>query len=488
MKTQTNSFDVWSFKFLVLENYQLNVAESSFYHTMRIVCWNVNGLYVTLKDAASRYTSASHYFSHTLNADIVCFQEAKIQEERLEKWMACVEGYDSHWAFSQEKKGYSGVVTYVKGELTPLDAKADWLGDSTSSSSEDLCNEGRLMCTDHGSFVLLNVYVPNAGGDDEGRPRLDFKLRYLKALEQTCDELVRSGKHVVIVGDFNIAHKDIDVHPRWKVEECYSLEEREWIDGFLSKYVDLYRHFHPDEKDVYSVWNQKTEARIHNEGLRIDYAICDKGFLKEVLEANVVKMQKQWSDHAAVVVVLKEQPSLPPHPAPTLSSRNMKRFNEDPRQKKLTALFNKGPQCPAKTAVEADSKPEGKSNEVDSKAEPASASMNEIVINTQKDITKESDPLVCEEHPSVVEPETTASLSASTKPEEVHIVSTTENASNDVTTIAKSGSSPRNKKSVSQNKGQGKSQVGKRKVEADIKGPNTKQRSVSSFFKAANAK
>lgn len=79
---------------------------------------------------------------------------------------------------------------------------------------------------------------------------------------------------------------------------------------------------------------------------RIDYAICDKGFLTEVLEADIVKMQKQWSDHAAVVVVLKEQPSLPPHPAPALSSRNMKRFNEDPRQKKLTALFNKGSKRP----------------------------------------------------------------------------------------------------------------------------------------------
>lgn len=85
------------------------------------------------------------------------------------------------------------MVTYVKGEFTPLDAKADWLGDRNSSSSEGLCDEGRLMCTDHGSFVLLNVYVPNAGDHDEGRPRLDFKLRYLKALEQTCKLYSLSG-------------------------------------------------------------------------------------------------------------------------------------------------------------------------------------------------------------------------------------------------------------------------------------------------------
>lgn len=72
----------------------------------------------------------------------------------------------------------------MKEALSPLDAKADWLGEN--SSAEDLCNEGRLMCTDHGSFVLLNVYVPNSGDGDKGRPRLDFKMRYLKALEQTC--------------------------------------------------------------------------------------------------------------------------------------------------------------------------------------------------------------------------------------------------------------------------------------------------------------
>jgi hypothetical protein len=86
--------------------------------------------------------------------------------------------------------------------------------------------------------------------------------------------------------------------------------------------------------------------------------ICDKGFLAEVLEADIVKMQKQWSDHAAVVVVLREQPSLPPHPAPALSSRNMKRFNEDPRQKKLTALFNKGLKRPT-AAIESHNTLEG---------------------------------------------------------------------------------------------------------------------------------
>lgn len=85
------------------------------------------------------------------------------------------------------------MVNYVKQEFTPVDAKADWLGEN-SDLTEDLCNEGRLICTDHGSFVLLNVYVPNAGDHEEGRPRLDYKLRYLEALEQTCKKSALNSK------------------------------------------------------------------------------------------------------------------------------------------------------------------------------------------------------------------------------------------------------------------------------------------------------
>eukprot|EP00271_Cylindrocystis_brebissonii_P011071 TRINITY_DN2777_c3_g1_i1.p1 TRINITY_DN2777_c3_g1~~TRINITY_DN2777_c3_g1_i1.p1 ORF type:complete len:504 (+),score=66.04 TRINITY_DN2777_c3_g1_i1:256-1767(+) len=105
-------------------------------------------------------------------------------------------------------------------------------------------------------------------------------------------------------------------------------------------YVDLYRHFHPDTRDVFSVWNQKTEARIHNEGQRIDFTICNQAFLDQVISANVVKISpKKWSDHAAVTLILKEQPPLPPHPSPSLSSVHMARFKEDPRQRKLSSLF-----------------------------------------------------------------------------------------------------------------------------------------------------
>jgi exodeoxyribonuclease-3 len=112
----------------------------------------------------------------------------------------------------------------------------------------------------------------------------------------------------VVVGDFNIAHRDIDVHSRWKIAEIYTVEEREWIDGFLNKYVDLYRHFHPNETDVFSVWNQKTEARIHNEGLRLVFfsslnskhfaSLCVQPFFSLHLEHHFIseRCQKLNSD------------------------------------------------------------------------------------------------------------------------------------------------------------------------------------------------
>ena len=160
---------------------------------------------------------------------------AKIQEEKLEKWMACVPGYESFWAFCLVKKGYSGVVTYVKEELSPFDAKADYLGDLDSDSDIDLCREGRPIETDHGSFILINVYVPNEGQSAEVCPRLFFKLHFLKTLKHRCDDIVNSGKEVVVMGDFNIAHKDIDIYNDWSIHDIYTQDEISWIDNFFQR-------------------------------------------------------------------------------------------------------------------------------------------------------------------------------------------------------------------------------------------------------------
>ena len=103
-----------------------------------------------------------------------------------------------------------------------MDAKADYLGDLDSDSDIDLCREGRLMETDHGSFILINVYVPNEGQSAEVCPWLFFKLHFLKTLKHRCDDIFNSGKEVVVMGDFNIAHKDIDIYNDWSIHDIYT--------------------------------------------------------------------------------------------------------------------------------------------------------------------------------------------------------------------------------------------------------------------------
>eukprot|EP00850_Spirogloea_muscicola_P020543 SM000219S06688 [mRNA] locus=s219:164970:167412:+ [translate_table: standard] len=311
---------------------------------MHIVSWNVNSLPTTLREVQYHHGSIDAWFRDVLQADImavlvaVVLQEVKVQEDRLEKWLACVPGYESFWAFSRARKGYSGVVTYVKDSCSPLDAVADCLGGAGKSGDSISC-EGRVMCTDHGSFMLFNVYAPNAGERKEGRLRLDFKMDFLIGLRKKCDELVESGRNVVVVGDLNIAHKDIDVHHQWHVKDIHSTGERAWLESLLHKYVDLYRHFYPEVSNVFTVWDQRTDARTENKGLRIDYTLCNKGVFDEIMSSKIQVFPKKWSDHAAVMVTMQPQPALPDHTRPRISSYNMKHFQDDSRQKKLTSLF-----------------------------------------------------------------------------------------------------------------------------------------------------
>ncbi|GAQ78726.1 putative endonuclease/exonuclease/phosphatase family protein [Klebsormidium nitens] len=307
---------------------------------MHIVSWNVNGLPTTLKEASYHHGSVENYFAQVLKADIVCFQEAKVREDRLEKWLACVPGYESFWAFSQNKKGYSGVVTYVKEGFSPLDAAADCLPGGGGGGEDDITQEGRVMMTDHGAFVLFNIYVPNAG-EKPLRPRLDFKMKFLNALRAKCDELVASGRHVIVVGDLNVSHTTADIHSCFGLHKVYAPEELAWTDSFLSEYVDAWRHLHPDVSDGFTCWNQKKSARLFNEGARIDFTVCDKGFKGQLVGAEILDTPDKWSDHTAVSLTLKDQPPPPPHPPVALSSKRIRQFQEDRGQSKLTALFSK---------------------------------------------------------------------------------------------------------------------------------------------------
>ncbi|GAB4818347.1 hypothetical protein N2152v2_005393 [Parachlorella kessleri] len=289
---------------------------------MRVLCWNINALAPTVQNVVLRWGSFKGLFQE-YEADIACFQ--------------------SFWAISQDRKGYSGVVTYASTGYAPLACEADCLGE------EELDREGRLVVTDHGSFVLLNVYVPNAG-DRPARARLDCKIRFLRALKAKCDGLVAGGRQVLLVGDFNVAAAPQDVHPTMNYDELYTLEERGAMLAFFKGYTDVWRRLHPDTTDVYSVWDEYTSARAFNRGLRIDYFLCTPGLLEKVVSCEMVATHPKWSDHTGMVLELRDIQPLPPHP-PCPQWTTLQRRFVDTSQRSLAAMFGKKQQQQPKSVL-----------------------------------------------------------------------------------------------------------------------------------------
>lgn len=153
---------------------------------LRIMTWNINCLVPTVRNMEHRYKSFKG-FLEAFGIHIACFQEVKLPDAKITKDLACVPGYQSFWSTSSGKTGYSGVTTWCHSSVAPREATADCLG---GDERPDLDNEGRLVVTDHGAFVLLNAYVPNAG-DHPVRPRLSYKLAFLRALRAKMDELTQ---------------------------------------------------------------------------------------------------------------------------------------------------------------------------------------------------------------------------------------------------------------------------------------------------------
>lgn len=193
-----------------------------------------------------------------LDADIICFQETKIQRNKLEKQHALVDGYDAFFSFSRTRASYSGVVTYVKkGAYTPIASEEGFTGllntednkeplyfsEFTTPELQALDNEGRCVITDHGQFVLFNVYFPNEGPENPDRGT--FKMQFHRAIQQRIEQFWKQGKdegrsrEVIVVGDVNVAHREIDhVDPAGSIKErgmkSYGdTPGRQWFEEFV---------------------------------------------------------------------------------------------------------------------------------------------------------------------------------------------------------------------------------------------------------------
>jgi exodeoxyribonuclease-3 len=249
---------------------------------MRLVSWNVNGIRAAQRKGLLGWFAAEA-------PDILCLQETKAHPEQLDGELREIAGYHAYWSSAQTRKGYSGVAVYSRTEPRAV---------STAFGTEEFDIEGRILMLDLGAFLLYNIYFPNGG---RGPERLAYKLRfYEEFLRQVC-RVRDSGRHVVMCGDFNVAHQEIDLaDPEGNRNASGFLpEERGWMDRLLAAgFVDTFRMF-SSEGGKYTWWDMRTRARPRNDGWRIDYFVVDEGLRAKVSAAGILA-EIDGSDHCPV--------------------------------------------------------------------------------------------------------------------------------------------------------------------------------------------
>ena len=249
---------------------------------MKLISWNVNGLRACcgkgFEDVFNR-----------MEADFFCLQETKMQEGQLDLQFR---GYQSYWNYA-EKKGYSGTAIYTKHQ--PLSV-------AYGIGVEEHDHEGRVITLEMEQFYLVTVYVPNS---QDGLKRLDYRmtweddfLAYLKKLEEK--------KPVVVCGDLNVAHQEIDLkNPKSNRKNAgFTDEERAKFSHWLEAgFTDTFRYFYPDQKDIYSWWSYRFKAREKNAGWRIDYFVTSTSLNDKLVDAKI--HTEVWgSDHCPVELLL----------------------------------------------------------------------------------------------------------------------------------------------------------------------------------------
>jgi exodeoxyribonuclease-3 len=253
---------------------------------MKIISFNVNGIRaITKKDFFQDFKS--------LDADIMCLQETKAQDDQVAEALASIEGYHLY-SNSAVKKGYSG--TAILSKVEPLSVSRDF-------DIEEHDQEGRILCLEYEKFFLIDVYVPNSGSELK---RLDYRQTWDLAFFNYLKDLEKS-KPGVVCGDFNVAHKEIDLaRPKANYNKSagFMQEEIDGMDRFTQGgFIDAFMHFYPNEEAKYSWWSYRGGARDKNVGWRIDYFLVSKSFLPKVKSAAILN-DVHGSDHCPVEVVI----------------------------------------------------------------------------------------------------------------------------------------------------------------------------------------
>lgn len=250
---------------------------------MKLISWNVNGLRAVMGKNFME-------FFNEIDADIFCLQETKLQEGQIEMDLP---GYHQYWNYA-EKKGYSGTAIFSKKEALSV---------KYGIGIDEHDHEGRVITVEYDDFYFVTVYTPNS---QEGLKRLDYRMQweddflaYLKGLEET--------KPVIFAGDLNVAHKEIDLkNPKTNRKNAgFTDEERAKMDKVIeSGFIDTFRHFYPDQEQIYSWWSYRFKAREKNAGWRIDYFMASDSLKDRLVDAKI-HTDVFGSDHCPVELLLK---------------------------------------------------------------------------------------------------------------------------------------------------------------------------------------
>lgn len=238
--------------------------------TRKFISWNVNGIRACMgKGFMDSF--------NTLDADVFCLQETKMQEGQL---VLDLPGYHQYWNFA-EKKGYSGTAIFTKAE--PLSVT---YGMSGLLGTDEHDHEGRVITLDMGDYYFITVYVPNS---QDGLARLDYRMKWEDDFRDYVGRL-KSEKTVIICGDLNVAHNEIDLkNPKTNRKNAgFTDEERGKMTELLaSGFIDSFRYKYPDMKDIYSWWSYRFKAREKNSGWRIDYFLVSDNAGEDIVDAKI---------------------------------------------------------------------------------------------------------------------------------------------------------------------------------------------------------
>lgn len=250
---------------------------------MKLISWNVNGLRACVKKGFLD-------FFKEIDADIFCIQESKLQEGQIDLEL---DGYYQYWNYA-EKKGYSGTAIFAKKE--PLSV-VNGIG------IKEHDNEGRVITLEYPEFYMVTVYTPNS---KQELLRLDYRMVWEDAFRDYLNSLAKK-KPVIVCGDMNVAHKEIDLkNPKTNHKNAgFTDEERDKFSVLLdSGFTDTFRYFYPDVEGIYSWWSYRFKAREKNAGWRIDYFLTSKS-LEDKLEGAKIHTEILGSDHCPVELDIK---------------------------------------------------------------------------------------------------------------------------------------------------------------------------------------